>query len=393
MSLDSMPDKVRRCRHLMIEPREVSRVDAAAALAGHIAMTTDHEWVAWAPHLRERVRLTFLQLEALGGLPLGGWISWTELQEQRSAEVLCSLLEAGILIGDHAAHAELRDADEALRQANWWTPAAVAYAGGCWEGVDSTVPGPGQETRASLAALGPAPPSVSVRDTRSVGIDLAPSRAQALDTLLLRRATCRNFDADASISTDDLSQVLAQTFAARGQSEVVPGAFAMKKGSPSGGGLHPIEAFVLVQRVDGLPAGLYHYDCMKHRLAALAPEAPTDLRALALEFVAGQEWFADAAVLVVMVARFERNQWKYRNHPKAYRVTLLDAGHLGQTFALSATELGLGVFITGAINEHCITGRLGLRSGLEGAVAVCGVGPRAATTTHAELTAEGLVGA
>jgi len=191
---------------------------------------------------------------------------------------------------------------------------------------------------------------------------------------------------------EDLSQLLAQTFAARGQAEVAPGAFAMKKGSPSGGGLHPIEAFVLAQRVDGLARGLYHYDCMQHRLAPVSPAVPDDLRALALDFVAGQEWFADAAALVVMVARFERNQWKYRNHPKAYRVTLLDAGHLGQTFALSATECGLGVFITGAINEHSIGRSLGLRSGAEGAVAVCGVGPRATTTRHAELTVGGLVG-
>lgn len=392
MSLDPKPGKVRRCRHLMIEPHEVSRVDAAAAMAGRIEMTTEHKWVAWAPHLRERVTLSARQLEALGGLPVSDWAPWMDLQDKVPAEVLSSVLEIGILIGDHPAHVDLREADEALRRANWWTPAAVAYAGGCWEGVDSTMPGPGQETRASLEALGPAPPSVSCRETRGAGIDLSPSRSQALDALLVRRATCRNFDADAPLSVDDLSQLLAQTFAARGQVEVAPQAFALKKGSPSGGGLHPIEAFVLAQRVDGLGPGLYHYDCIRHRLAHVAPDVPADLRALALEFVAGQEWFADAAVLVVLVARFERNQWKYRNHPKAYRVTLLDAGHLGQTFALSATERGLGVFITGAINEHCVTRSLGLRPGLEGAVAVCGVGPRLSTTRHPELTAAGLVG-
>src|SRR3546814_4882794 len=54
--------------------------------------------------------------------------------------------------------------------------------------------------------------------------------------------------------------------------------------------------------------------------------------ALALRFVAGQHWFADAPMLVVLAARVRRNFWKYRNHPKAYRAIVLDAGHLSQTF-------------------------------------------------------------
>ncbi|MFI6056039.1 hypothetical protein ACIBCO_38960 [Streptomyces violascens] len=35
-------------------------------------------------------------------------------------------------------------------------------------------------------------------------------------------------------------------------------------------------------------------------------------------------------------------------HPRAYRVSHLNAGHLGQTFALTATTLGLGPFQSAA---------------------------------------------
>ena len=100
---------------------------------------------------------------------------------------------------------------------------------------------------------------------------------------------------------------------------------------------------------------------------------------------AGQQWFADAHVLVVLAPRFARNFWKYRNHPKAYRVTILDIGHLSQTLFLSATELGLGACITAAINEVDIERAFGLTHYVEGPLAVCGFGLRADAMTTAEL--------
>ena len=35
-----------------------------------------------------------------------------------------------------------------------------------------------------------------------------------------------------------------------------------------------------------------------------------------------------------MAPRWRRNFWKYRNHAKAYRALLLDAGHLSQSFGI-----------------------------------------------------------
>lgn len=65
-------------------------------------------------------------------------------------------------------------------------------------------------------------------------------------------------------------------------------------------------------------------------------------RELAVTAVAGQEYFADAPVMVVMTARFARSMWKYRNHPKIYRAILLEAGHISQNLYLTATEMSLG---------------------------------------------------
>jgi putative peptide maturation dehydrogenase len=159
----------------------------------------------------------------------------------------------------------------------------------------------------------------------------------------------------------------------------------LKKTSPSGGGLHPIEAFVLAQRVDGVPPGLYHYHCQAHALEPLAALSPEAAAAAAHELVAGQPWFANAPILLLLAARFPRTYWKYPNHAKAWKVVQLDAGHLSQTVYLSATEQGQGAFVTAAINDVAAE-RLFALDGLDiGPVAVCGFGRRAAQVSVREL--------
>jgi SagB-type dehydrogenase family enzyme len=90
-------------------------------------------------------------------------------------------------------------------------------------------------------------------------------------------------------------------------------------------------------------------------------------------------------VLCALAPRFHRNFWKYRNHSKAYRVTVLDAGHLSQTLQLCATQAGLGPFVTGAINEIDIERAFGLTGYLESPMLVCGFGARASTLVTSEF--------
>ena len=106
---------------------------------------------------------------------------------------------------------------------------------------------------------------------------------------------------------------------------------------------------------------------------------------LATRFVAAQTYFSVAPVLVIPASRFGRNFWKYRNHSKAYRALILDIGHLSQTLYLAATELGLGAFITAAVNEVDIEQAFGLDPLEEGPLAVCGFGYRGAERHEVEF--------
>lgn len=170
--------------------------------------------------------------------------------------------------------------------------------------------------------------------------------------------------------------MLQRVFAAQSQVKVSEDTVFLKKTSPSGGGLHATEAYLIVQNVEGVAPGLYHYHPVDHALEPLpAPDMPlVEFAKLAL---AGQQWFATAPVLVVLAPRFARSFWKYRHHAKAYRALILDSGHLSQTLYLSATDLGLGAFVTSAINEIDIEQAFGMDPLEESPLAICGFGWRA----------------
>jgi SagB-type dehydrogenase family enzyme len=102
-----------------------------------------------------------------------------------------------------------------------------------------------------------------------------------------------------------------------------------------------------------------------------------EARDLAVGISAGQSYVGRMHVVVILTARFFRNQWKYRRNLHTYRVSIMDAAHLSQTFYLTATELGLGAFFSAAINAPMIEESLSINGYEEGALGLCGCGIKA----------------
>jgi SagB-type dehydrogenase family enzyme len=189
--------------------------------------------------------------------------------------------------------------------------------------------------------------------------------------ILQERRTWRRF-ATKNVSAEDLGKLLHLTFGVQSWAKI-PGVGRMAmKTSPSGGGLHPIEAYVLARKVEGVPPGIYYYDATKHQLVWLRKGIS---RAALQRMIANQRWFGDAALLIMMTAVFGRTQWKY-DFPRAYRVVLLEAGHLGQTFCLTATWLGLAPFCTAAIADTKWEKLLGIDGIQESVIYAVGAGRR-----------------
>lgn len=208
------------------------------------------------------------------------------------------------------------------------------------------------------------------RYPRAKKIRLLPaSESGEFPRVLTSRRTWRRF-AVGQLSFADLSTLLGLTFGVREWVAVPPlGRFAVKT-SPSGGALHPIEAYLMARDVEGIAPGIYHYDASRHRLELLRRGITRDRMS---DYLMGQRWFSDACAFVMMTAVFTRTQWKYR-FPRAYRVVLAECGHLCQTFCLTATWLGLAPFCTMALADSKIDRDLGIDGVTEGALYVAGVG-------------------
>jgi putative peptide maturation dehydrogenase len=377
--------RVRRCAIVMLEPRERLAFDLALLVEGGSGLHAVVEWVALAPHLDDELVVSAEEARVLGELSPSRWEDLDALAAAHPREVLQALLDKGLLIGEDVQD---EGPDRRLRGTYWRAAAAVMHAASRWRGVDTERAARdfGAQAEGSLLDhLGPAPPPVRERVPAAQRQALPAAAPSAFDALLLRRVTCRNYDRTCTLGLAEFSTVLYRTFGARAVVDSAPGVRLLKKGVPSAGGLHPTEAYLLVQRVDGVAPGLYHYHPVDHALEPLRPLDAGEAAALAKRFVAAQAYFADAHVLVVAASRFHRNFWKYRNHAKAYRALTLDVGYLSHTIYLSATELGLAAFITAAINEVDIEQAFGLDPLEEGPLAVCGFGLRAPQRTEVEF--------
>jgi len=117
----------------------------------------------------------------------------------------------------------------------------------------------------------------------------------------------------------------------------------LRKTSPSAGGLHPSEAYVLALNIEGLEQGIYHYQAHKHVLSLIQKE---DVSLKLSKLLCGQYFAEQLSFGIFITSRFDKIWHKYP-HSRAYRVALLDVGHLSQTFQLTATALGLQTWLSG----------------------------------------------
>ncbi len=219
----------------------------------------------------------------------------------------------------------------------------------------------------------PMPPAVKTYPrARSVGLP-APRTRGAFPRVLRTRRTWRRF-ADAPLDLQSLSTLLHFTVGIQQWATAVGEGRIALKTSPSGGARHPIEAYVATRNVQGLASGFYHYAASAHALEQVgrAGRVPR-LDAL----LPTQWWYRDAAALVFFTAVFERTRWRY-NGPRAYRAVLLEAGHVCQTFCLTATWLGLAPFCSMALADAAIEKALGLDGVSESVLYAAGVGRRPA---------------
>ncbi len=125
--------------------------------------------------------------------------------------------------------------------------------------------------------------------------------------------------------------------------------------APSAGALYPIETYLLIDSVEGVAAGVYHYSVKTHRLEELRlGQTAHDIVLAALN----QKMCIEAAAIFIWTAIFHRSKWKYEE--RAYRYIYLDAGHIAGNLTLAATAVGLGTCQIGALFDDEVNSIIGV---------------------------------
>lgn len=138
---------------------------------------------------------------------------------------------------------------------------------------------------------------------------------------------------------------------------------------PSAGARYPLDTYLVVNRVEGLEPGLYHYEVDSAKLQA---RRRGDLSRAIASAVLDQTMAAEAAVVFAWTAIPARAKERY--HERAYRYIYLDAGHIGQSLHLAAVALALGCCAIGAFLDDEVNAVLGVDGLNETAVYLSVVG-------------------
>ncbi|MFJ1578336.1 SagB/ThcOx family dehydrogenase [Streptomyces sp. NPDC088182] len=272
------------------------------------------------------------------------------LAPETLGEAIPALHEAGLLMSEGNPQAQR---DELIAR-HWgtWAPEAPFF-----HYATQDVPYPDHE---AVSERAPGAADMPPLFTTHPGADRLPlPRLPAdlrvpYDEVLYRRRTHRDFTRE-PVPLRTLATLLAVVFGPVDFIDSGRGAL-FRRTSPAGGARQELDAYVGVLNVSEVTPGMYHYNALEHSLELIGEGFTPDEAA---HLCADQAWAGGAAFLVVLSAALERMRAKYPT-PRCYRVCLLNAGHLGQTFALTATALGLGPAQTGAFHDSAVAERCAL---------------------------------
>jgi len=169
----------------------------------------------------------------------------------------------------------------------------------------------------------------------------------SLEAAIAARRSVRSYQS-IEPGLEEVSQLL---WAAQG----ITGDSPHKRAAPSAGGRCPLEFYVC--RADGV----WHYEVEAHRLDRYLTG---DVRPKLAEAAWGQKFLAQAPLVVVIAAVFERTVQRYGERGRL-RYVPMDVGHAAENLLLQAVALGLASVPVGAFSDEAVAQVLPLPAGQE----------------------------
>jgi len=205
----------------------------------------------------------------------------------------------------------------------------------------------------------------------------AASGANQLLQIMEKRRTQRQ-GSSRPVPLPQLSECLFAGMGITGETQNCVGSLPLGM-TPSGGARNPYEAYVLARNVEGLAEGIYHYSASQHSLAC---QFSGPLPAFS-DLVGGQEWADTMPCMILLCAHMDRTMWKYAD-ANAYRVVMIEAGHIGQNVMLAATQHGLTACPTAALRHSWISNLLGMQNPTHAPVYALTLGYPITAENHSE---------
>ena len=158
------------------------------------------------------------------------------------------------------------------------------------------------------------------------------------ETLLEARQSSRNFS-DTPMTLEEVSMIMGSCRITRHAQNFEGRTY------PSGGARFPIELYLFAFNVAGLDQGAYHYNIRDSTLEVLLKR---NIKERQRELIS--PYLENPAATIVFTSVISRSEVKYGY--KAYPLSLIEAGHMGQNIHLACAEICVGsCSVSGFVND------------------------------------------
>lgn len=168
----------------------------------------------------------------------------------------------------------------------------------------------------------------------------------SVEEAILKRRSVRSYK-DIALTIEEISQLL---WSVQGKTAEWGG-----RTVPSAGATYPLEIYIVVGKVNGIEAGVYHYNPDEH---SISRKKRGDVRSKLATAALGQEYIVRAPVSIVIAAVYERTTRRYGE--RGIRYVYMEVGHAGQNLHLQCETMGLGSVMIGAFDDDMVKDVLGI---------------------------------
>lgn len=189
-------------------------------------------------------------------------------------------------------------------------------------------------------------------ETRIALPDQVPECACELDELIHRRRSTPVFNFQ-PLSLVELAAFLRMSCGSKGVARAYQRRDIPRRVFASAGGLQSVDIQVIVQNVEGIEPGRYHYDPLEHSLV-LAEIG--DFRLPIVATTLGTDWLMHAQAVIAIIGNFNRVSWKYGS--RGYRYMGLDAGNVCGQMYLAGASMNLAINAVAAFRDDALNSLL-----------------------------------